>query len=174
MRDCHCHDGESDGKDRVQKNGSIHRYTLPVKLVCGVCSFQFGRTSILFPRPPHLAQTTRVLKYGISDSAGGAGVSDLCARGSERAAGSICSSEWPPRSVRIPPRNSCDLDATPVPGNPADLLSSTNRKNSWQGEIRMTSPIVLASSRRRFLQYLAGSPLFASGAISEWRPNGTR
>ena len=32
----------------------------------------------------------------------------------------------------------------------------------------MTSPIVLASSRRRFLQYLAGSPLFASGAISAY------
>jgi len=30
----------------------------------------------------------------------------------------------------------------------------------------MTSPIVLATVRRRFLQYLAGSPLFASGAIS--------
>ena len=32
----------------------------------------------------------------------------------------------------------------------------------------MTSPIVLATSRRRFLQYLAGSPLFASGAISAY------
>jgi 4-hydroxymandelate oxidase len=32
----------------------------------------------------------------------------------------------------------------------------------------MTSPIVLASSRRRFLQYLAGSPLFASGPISAY------
>ena len=30
----------------------------------------------------------------------------------------------------------------------------------------MTSPIVLAASRRRFLQYLAGSQLFAPGAIS--------
>jgi 4-hydroxymandelate oxidase len=32
----------------------------------------------------------------------------------------------------------------------------------------MTSPIVLATSRRGFLQYLAGSPLFASGAISAY------
>jgi hypothetical protein len=32
----------------------------------------------------------------------------------------------------------------------------------------MISPIVLATSRRRFLQYLAGSPLFASGAISAY------
>jgi 4-hydroxymandelate oxidase len=30
----------------------------------------------------------------------------------------------------------------------------------------MTSPIVVATSRRRFLQYLAGSPLFASNALS--------
>ena len=30
----------------------------------------------------------------------------------------------------------------------------------------MTSPIVLAAGRRRFLQYLAGSTLFAPGAIS--------
>ena len=32
----------------------------------------------------------------------------------------------------------------------------------------MISPIVLAASRRRFLQYLAGSPLFAPGAISAY------
>src|SRR5580704_2646564 len=32
----------------------------------------------------------------------------------------------------------------------------------------MTSPIVLAASRRRFLQYLAGSPLFAPGSISAY------
>ena len=32
----------------------------------------------------------------------------------------------------------------------------------------MTSPIVLAASRRRFLQYLVGSPLFAPGAISAY------
>ena len=32
----------------------------------------------------------------------------------------------------------------------------------------MTSPIVLASSRRRFLKYLAGSPLLASGALSAY------
>src|ERR1700712_3558018 len=32
----------------------------------------------------------------------------------------------------------------------------------------MTSPLVRATSRRRFLQYLAGSPLFASGALSAY------
>src|ERR1700694_3525938 len=32
----------------------------------------------------------------------------------------------------------------------------------------MTSPIVRAASRRRFLQYLAGSPLFASGALAAY------
>jgi 4-hydroxymandelate oxidase len=32
----------------------------------------------------------------------------------------------------------------------------------------MMSPIVRATSRRRFLQYLAGSPLFASGALSAY------
>jgi hypothetical protein len=38
-------------------------------LALGGCSFQFGRTSILFPRLPHLAQTTLRLKYGTSVSA---------------------------------------------------------------------------------------------------------
>jgi len=47
-----------------------HRRCLPVRLSRGGCSFQFGRTSILFPRLPHLAQTTLLLKYGTSDSAG--------------------------------------------------------------------------------------------------------
>src|SRR5580692_3256681 len=37
-----------------------------------------------------------------------------------------------------------------------------------RGRLRMTSPIVRATSRRRFLQYLAGSPLFASGALSAY------
>jgi hypothetical protein len=37
-----------------------------------------------------------------------------------------------------------------------------------QGRNLNDSPIVLAASRRRFLQYLAGSPLFASGAISAY------
>jgi 4-hydroxymandelate oxidase len=32
----------------------------------------------------------------------------------------------------------------------------------------MTSSIIRATSRRRFLQFLAGSPLFASGAISAY------
>jgi SnoaL-like polyketide cyclase len=34
------------------------------------CSFQFGRTSILSRRPPHLPQTTLFRKYGTSVSAG--------------------------------------------------------------------------------------------------------
>ena len=34
------------------------------------CSFQFGRTSILLPRLPHLAQTTRGRNDGTSVSAG--------------------------------------------------------------------------------------------------------
>ena len=42
------------------------RHTLPVRLSLGGCSFQFGRTSILLPRPPHLAQTTRVRNHGTS------------------------------------------------------------------------------------------------------------
>src|ERR1700732_3544953 len=37
-----------------------------------------------------------------------------------------------------------------------------------RGRLRMTSPIVRATSRRRFLQYLAGSPLFAAGALSAY------
>ena len=37
----------------------------------------------------------------------------------------------------------------------------------------MTSPIVPAASRRRFLQYLAGSPLFAPGAISAYAKEAT-
>jgi hypothetical protein len=32
----------------------------------------------------------------------------------------------------------------------------------------MTSPIALATSRRRFLQHLAGSPLFALSAMSAY------
>jgi 4-hydroxymandelate oxidase len=32
----------------------------------------------------------------------------------------------------------------------------------------MTSPIMRATSRRRFLQYLASSPLAASGALSAY------
>jgi 4-hydroxymandelate oxidase len=32
----------------------------------------------------------------------------------------------------------------------------------------MTSPIVRATSRRRFLQYLAGGPLFASSALAAY------
>ena len=49
---------------------SHQRNTLPVRLWPGGCSFQFGRTSILLPRPPHLAQTTRVRNHGTSVSAG--------------------------------------------------------------------------------------------------------
>jgi hypothetical protein len=47
-----------------------HRHCLPVRLACGSCSLQFGLTSILSLRLPHLAQTTRERKYGISVSAG--------------------------------------------------------------------------------------------------------
>ena len=36
----------------------------------GGMSFQFGRTSILLPRLPHLAQTTRERNHGTSVSAG--------------------------------------------------------------------------------------------------------
>jgi hypothetical protein len=52
----------------LEKTG--YRQTLPTKLCYDGCSFQFGRTSILFPRLPHLAQTTLLLKYGTSVSAG--------------------------------------------------------------------------------------------------------
>ena len=34
------------------------------------CSFQFGRTSILLPRPPHLPHFSRLLTHGTSVSAG--------------------------------------------------------------------------------------------------------
>ena len=47
-----------------------HRHTFPVRLSPGGCSFQFGRTSILFPRPPHLAHFTRERNHGTSVSAG--------------------------------------------------------------------------------------------------------
>ena len=56
--------------DRAFEIESRQRHTLPVRLGCVGCSFQLGLTSILFPRLPHLAQTTRDLKYGISVSAG--------------------------------------------------------------------------------------------------------
>jgi hypothetical protein len=47
-----------------------HRHCFPVRLGCVGCSFHFGRTSILFPRLPHSAQTTRGLNDGTSVSAG--------------------------------------------------------------------------------------------------------
>ena len=37
----------------------VDLHCLPVRLSLGGCSFQFSLTSILFPRLPHLAQTTR-------------------------------------------------------------------------------------------------------------------
>ena len=46
------------------------RHILPVRLSRGSCSFQFGRTSILFPRLPHLAHTTRQRNQGTPVSAG--------------------------------------------------------------------------------------------------------
>jgi hypothetical protein len=39
-------------------------------LGCVGCFFQLGRASILLPRPPHLAQTTRERNHGTSVSAG--------------------------------------------------------------------------------------------------------
>src|SRR4029077_192066 len=51
---------------RLLRKITSHRHTLPLRLDWGGCSFQFGRTSILFPRLPHLAQTTWLRKYGIS------------------------------------------------------------------------------------------------------------
>ena len=45
------------------------RHILPVRLSRDSCSFQFGRTSILFPLP-HLAHTTRQRNQGTSVSAG--------------------------------------------------------------------------------------------------------
>ena len=46
-----------------------HRHTFPVRLSPEGCSFQFGRTSILFPRLPHLAHFTRERNHGTSVSA---------------------------------------------------------------------------------------------------------
>jgi hypothetical protein len=43
-------------------------HTFPVRLSPVGYSFQFGRTSSLFPRPPHLAQTTRERNHGTSVS----------------------------------------------------------------------------------------------------------
>jgi hypothetical protein len=57
---------------------------------------------------------------------------------------------------------------TPLPENPADCYRPPFRKTVAGEEIRMTPPIILGTSRRRFLQYLAGSPLLASGAISAY------
>ena len=44
--------------DDIDAPAGHQRKTLPTKLCCGGCSFQFGRASILFPRLPHLVQTT--------------------------------------------------------------------------------------------------------------------
>src|ERR1035438_273426 len=53
-------------------------------------------------------------------------------------------------------------------GEPQPLLSSPARTTMTGEDTRMASPIVRATSRRRFLQYLAASPLFASGALSAY------
>jgi hypothetical protein len=45
-----------------------HRYCLPVRLSCGGCSFQLGRTSTRLP--PHLLHTARRPNDGTSVSAG--------------------------------------------------------------------------------------------------------
>jgi hypothetical protein len=44
--------------------------TLPVRLSCGGCSFQFGRTSMYRPRAPHLAHTTLLVNDGTAVSSG--------------------------------------------------------------------------------------------------------
>ena len=46
------------------------RHCLPVTLSRGGCSFQFGRTSMCRPRPPHLAHTTLLANHGTSVSPG--------------------------------------------------------------------------------------------------------
>jgi hypothetical protein len=62
------HDGETDSKDCIQKDGPSsaiaswhpsHRHTLPVKLGCVGCSFQFGRTSICVPGGRTASAVTR-------------------------------------------------------------------------------------------------------------------
>jgi hypothetical protein len=56
--------------DRIAEALNAYRHTLPVRLGCVGCSFQFGRTSMLLPRLPHLAQTTRGRNDGTLVSAG--------------------------------------------------------------------------------------------------------
>ena len=50
------------------ENGPAQSYRNTLGL--GGCSFQFGRTSILWPRLPHLAHFTRERNAGTSVSAG--------------------------------------------------------------------------------------------------------
>jgi 4-hydroxymandelate oxidase len=52
-------------------------------------------------------------------------------------------------------------------GTPPGAIVRHKNKSCRRG-LRMTSPIIRASSRRRFLQYLAASPLLASGAVSAY------
>jgi hypothetical protein len=49
---------------------------------------------------------------------------------------------------------------------PAAIISQ--QEKYFREKTSMTSPIVSAASRRRFLQYLAGSPLLASSALSAY------
>src|SRR4029078_1699055 len=49
-----------------------------------------------------------------------------------------------------------------------DRLLTPSHQEEGRGGLRRTSPIIRATSRRRFLQYLAGSPLLASGALSAY------
>ena len=60
----------SDHIARSMTTSIGHRHTLPVRPSRGGCSFQFGRTSILFPRLPHLPHFTRERNHGTSVSAG--------------------------------------------------------------------------------------------------------
>jgi hypothetical protein len=50
--------------------------SFPVRLSLGGCSFRLGRTSILLPRPPHLAHLTRDRNHGTSAGRAGAWIGD--------------------------------------------------------------------------------------------------
>ena len=51
---------------------------------------------------------------------------------------------------------------------PSGLLLSTHKKNSRRGGYQNAVADRSRHSRRRFLQYLAGSPLLASGALTAY------
>jgi hypothetical protein len=53
------------GREFSTLGSRVHRQTFPVRLSPAGCSFQFGRTSILFPRLPHFAHFTRERYHGL-------------------------------------------------------------------------------------------------------------